>query len=117
MPAAWGEAFAHFTVQQNGAPIRVLVQSSTAGVANFSNLAVGDFAVFRHYSDRDVSIDGTCTTLFGSFTFDAEADEGWNIVTFDVTQVVGGVPVGVVVRDVAEVPTGAEWFFVAPPAQ
>lgn len=113
-PETWQETFGELAVEQNGETVGLLSLASSEAIAGFRDGAVGDFVVTPLYVATDVTIQGTCTSQFGTFNFDAELEEGWNLTVFTIEELdpTGGFPSRVSAESVETVPAGAGWYFV-----
>lgn len=113
-PEMWQETFGELAVEQNGETVGFLSLASSPEIAGFRGGAAGDFVVTPVYVTEDVTIQGTCTSEFGTFDFDGELEEGWNLTVFTIEELdpTGSFPSRVSVTSVEAVPAGAEWYFV-----
>lgn len=113
-PDAWREAFAELAVEQGDETVGFLSLASSPEAAGFGGGAVGDFVVAPIYVTEDVTIQGTCTSEFGTFDLDVALEAGWTLLSFTLDELDpdSGFPSRVSFRSVNAVPDGAEWYFV-----
>lgn len=113
-PDTWQEVFADIAVEQNGDTVGFLSLASSEDVAGFEGGAVGDFVVVRIYVSEDVTIQGTCNSEFGTFSYDVELEQGWNLVLITIEELdpTFGFPSRGSAESIDAVPSGAQWYFV-----
>ena len=96
-------------VRSGGTLAGFLGQATSEGVVSGFNLTDGAIIVRRIYSDREVTVTGTCD--FSPDTYDLRLRQGWNIVLEQFNEVEPGA-FGID-STVGAVPAAASWFFVA----
>ena len=96
-------------VMSGGTFTGFLGQATSAGVISGFDLTDDAIIVRRIYSDREVTVAGTCD--FSPDTYDLRLRQGWNIVLERFNEVEPGA-FGID-STVGAVPAAASWFFVA----
>lgn len=101
-------------VVQDGGARGAIAQASSAAATFPLPSEVGAYRVFRWYADRAASVQGTCTSAFGSHDFEhrwaLDLEHGWNSVVETIVELDGG-------REIREsrtapVPDGTNWYFL-----